>query len=90
MSLFNADLKLTVFPQTIAGAFIVLKESFCKEIKVLVAYYMTFVLLYDICTYCVAKHNTNFVGTEFPRLHALHVLNASARFNAGCRGRQTF
>ena len=28
--------------------------------------------------------------TEFPRLDALHVLDASARFNAGCSGRQTF
>ena len=30
------------------------------------------------------------IHTEFPRLDALHVLNASARFNAGCSGRQTF
>ena len=33
-----------------------------------------------------------FLGkhTEFPRLDALHVLDASALFNAGCSGRQTF
>ena len=31
-----------------------------------------------------------FLTTEFPRLDALHVLDASARFNAGCSGRQTF
>ena len=30
------------------------------------------------------------ISTEFPRLDALHVLDASARFNAGCSGRQTF
>ena len=28
--------------------------------------------------------------TEFPRLNALHVLDASVRFNAGCCERKTF
>ena len=31
-----------------------------------------------------------FIGTVFPRLDALHVLDASAHFDAGWSGRNTF